>query len=488
MIIAGALLGITWLGHRLSGSIHSRRSFFQADGNLPWWAVSASIVATLVSSVTFISVPAAVFRDGGNMTYLQVVIGLALGKLAIAAVLARDFFEEPNARTTYDYIGNRLGATAGHLSLVLGLGLGFINSAIKLLTAAIVLDVMTGWGIPACALAVTGIALLWAAMAGIKTVIWTDFLLFVLFAIGAVLALAYLIGNIELTLPTALAALDDAAKSVLFDFSVDPESRYTLWAALVGSVALSLAVGGTQATWQRVRACRSAADARKAYGWSAAFYLLHLVMLAIGAGLFLFYEQAPLPAAVAAEVAANPDRIFPYFILTEIPAGLSGLLIAAVFAAAISTLDSALAEAADLSVRHLYEPWAAPGHSETHYLMVSRLALGVWALAFAAGAIYLDRATNEGLLDLTFKLPNYLYGAILGTIVLARLRIGQLRSVVAGCAVAILVTLLLARSDVAFFWWSPVSGLLMVLTATLLERLWPGTMPPLPGRTGRGAP
>jgi Na+/proline symporter len=429
-----------------------------------------------VSSVTFVSVPAAVFRDGGNMTYLQVVIGLALGKLFIGAVLARDFFAAQDAQTTYDYIGARLGRATGRVSLGLGLALGFINSAIKLLTAAIVLDVITRWGIPACALTVTAIGLLWSALAGLKTVIWTDFLLFALFSVGAVLALIFLIARIDLDLPTALASLDAQAKTVLFDFSTDPQSRYTLWAALAGSVALSLAVGGTQATWQRVRACRSAADACKAYNWSAAFYLLHLVMLAIGAALVLFYSAQPLPAEVAAEVTASPDRILPHFIITEIPVGLSGLLIAAIFAAAISTLDSALTEAADLTVRHLYEPLAGTDRSERHYLAISRLALALWSLAFAAGAIFLHRYAQEGLLDLTFKLPNYLYGAVLGTILLARMRSGRFATFAVGFVIALAITAVLASSGVAFFWWCPVSGAAMVIAVRLLESLWPGTM------------
>ena len=91
LVIIGLMGWVTWYGHRLSGQIADRTGFFQAGRSLPWWAVAASIVATLVSSVTFISVPAAVFREGGNLTYVQVILGLALGKLAIAALVARPF-------------------------------------------------------------------------------------------------------------------------------------------------------------------------------------------------------------------------------------------------------------------------------------------------------------------------------------------------------------------------------------------------------------
>ncbi|MGI9328065.1 MAG: sodium:solute symporter family transporter [Pseudomonadales bacterium] len=480
-VIALVMIAVTWLGHHLSGSIASRRSFFEADGSLPWWAVSASIIATLVSSVTFVAVPAAVFIDGGNLTYLQVIIGLALGKLFIASILVRSFYESEGINTTYEYIGARIDAKTGTLSMWVGLGLNLINSAIKLLTAAIVLDVISQWGIVACCLAVVAFSMLWSALAGIKTVIWTDFLLFVMFASGAVFALVYLALQIQAPLPDALLWLDAEAKLILFDFSTDPQRRYTLWAAIIGSIGLSLALGGTQGTWQRVKACRSVADARKAYNYSALFYLLHLVILGVGLALALFYREQPLASDVATAISAQPDRIFPYFIVTEIPVGLSGLFIAAIFAAAISTLDSAMTESAELTVRHLYEPLIRPDASEAHYLRVSRLSLLFWGLAFAAGAVFINRFSGEGLLDLTFKLPNYLYGAIFGTILLARMGRGRLSSFLVGFASASGCVAVLASYQIAFFWWCPVSGLLMVCVVLLCEQLMPAKVDISPG-------
>ena len=129
----------------LSGTVTSRNAFFQADGSLPWWAVSASIIATLVSSVTFISVPAAVFREGGNLTYFQVILGLAAGKFFIAWLLAKPYYNSTGINSTYEYIGARMDRLTGEWSMGLGLVLGVVNSGVKLLTASLVLDVITGW-------------------------------------------------------------------------------------------------------------------------------------------------------------------------------------------------------------------------------------------------------------------------------------------------------------------------------------------------------
>ncbi len=472
-VIIAVMLGVTWLGHRFSGSIASRRGFFQADGSMPWWAVSASILATLVSAVTFVSVPAAVFAPGGDLTYFQVIVGLALGKVAVALLLARPFYESTGVNTAYEYIGQRIDPPTGEISMYLGLLLTIINSGVKLLTASLVLDVITGWGLPGCALFVVLVSVVWGALAGIKTVIWTDFLLFVMFSLGAVFAVCFIALNVQQDLATALRTLDEQAKLVLFDFSTDLATRYTIWAGVIGGIALNIAQGSTQGTWQRVRACRSVAEAKKAYSYAALFYVMHLVILALGLALVLFYTEHPLPASVTAELSEAPDRIFPYFIMTEIPVGLSGLFIAAIFAAAISTLDSALAESSDLSVSHIYAKYVRAAASEAHYVFVSRCMMVLWGGVFFTVALLFGRYSAEGLLDLTFKLPNYVYGAIFGSIVLARFGIGRLSTVLVGVAVTVVLVVCMSQAGIAFFYWCPVAGISMVLVVWALERTTP---------------
>lgn len=468
-IILGMMVLTTWFGHYLSGTINDRRGFFEADGSLPWWAVSSSIIAFLVSSVTFVSVPAAVFREGGNLTYFQVILGLALGKLFIAALLARPYYESRGIRTAYEYISARMDVRTGEFSMVLGLILNIINSGIKLLTASLVLDVITGWGIPVCGLFIVVFSLLWSALAGLKTVIWTEFILFLVFAAGGVFALVYIAGTLQSSLADAFMWLDAKGKLVLFDFSVDPERRYTIWSGIIGSIGLSIAMGATQGTWQRVRACRSVGEAQKAYNFSALFYVLHLFILGVGLALSVFYMEHPLPASVLDELAREPDRIFPHFIVSELPTGISGLMIASIFAAAISTQNSALAEAADVTVRHIYERFVRDA-TEAHYLWVARISIVGWSAIFLVTAVYFSRFSAEGLLDLTFKLPNYVYGPIFATIMLARYGIGRFPTFMAGFVVSCIATAWMSDQNVSFFYWCPVSGLVMFLTVWALDR------------------
>ena len=469
VVVVAVMLGVTYLGHQLSGSITNRRGFFQADGSLPWWAVSASIIATVVSAVTFVSVPAAVFADGGNLTYFQVILGLALGKVVVARLLARPFYLSQGVNTSYEYIGARIDAATGEFSMYLGLLLNLINSAVKLLTASLVLDVISGWGLPGCALFVVGVSILWSVLAGIKTVIWTDFLLFVLFSMGAVFALLFVSLNIQQSITDAALWLDDQAKWVLFDFDTDPGKRYTIWAGVIGAVGLSIAQASTQGTWQRVRACRTVKDAQKAFDVAALFYGVHVVILCVGLALAVFYGERGVSPELAAQLTQSPDRIFPYFIVNELPVGISGLFIAAIFAAAISTLDSALTESSDLTVNHIYQR-LLPQQSEAHYLLASRLFMVLWGLLFFAAAMFFSRYQGVGLLELTFKLPNYFYGAIFASIVLARCAIGRFSTIILGFALATLSVLMMSSYGIAFFYWCPVSGLLMVGVVWALDR------------------
>ena len=469
LVVVTVMLAVTYLGHRLSGSITNRRGFFQADGSLPWWAVSASIIATVVSAVTFVSVPAAVFADGGDLTYFQVILGLAAGKVVVARLLATPFYLSQGVNTSYEYIGARIDVRTGEFSMYLGLLLNLINSAVKLLTASLVLDVISGWGLPGCALFVVAISIVWSALAGIKTVIWTDFVLFILFSVGAVFALFFVSWNIQQSIGDAIIWLDEQAKWALFDFDTDPTKRYTIWAGVIGAVGLSIAQASTQGTWQRVRACRSVSDAQKAFDVAALFYLVHVVILCVGLALAVFYAERGVPAELAEQLVQSPDRIFPYFIVNELPVGVSGLFVAAIFAAAISTLDSALAESSDLTVNHIYQR-LLPAKTEAHYLLVSRLFMLLWGLIFFVAAMFFSRYQGVGLLELTFKLPNYFYGAIFASIILARFGVGRFSTIIFGFVLATLSVLLMSNANIAFFYWCPVSGLLMVSTVWALDR------------------
>ncbi len=469
-IIACAMIGVTVFGHLLAGGVKNRKDFFNAGGGLPWWAVSTSVIATVVSAVTFISVPTSVFQDGGNLFYIQVLFGLMLGKVLTGLFFAAPFYRASDCSTVYEFISKRINSQVGNFSIVLGLVLTSLNTGVRLLTTGLVLSVVTGFGLFASNLLIVGFAILWSWIAGLKTVIWTDFLLFVIFTLGAIFSIFWVSGQVGMTFAEAFQYLDEAGKLALFDFSINSATSYTIWAGLIGMSAGALAQAGSQAVFQRVKACRSEADAKKAFVVSALLYLTPICMLVVGLCLSLFYAQNPLPPDMLEQLVDEPDRIFPYFIVTEIPNGVSGILIAAIFAAGISTIDTHLTEVSNITVTDIYEKRFRANASEAHYLLVSRLTIVLWGMFYVGMAMFMSQFQADGLLNLILRVPNYVNGIILGTIVLALRGWGDWPSYLTGAAAALAATLLLDRAGISFLYWPFVSGLLMIGLVMLLSR------------------
>ena len=468
VIIFGMMALVTAFGHVMAGSVKSRKDFFNAGGGLPWWAVSTSIIATVISAVTFISVPTSVFRDGGNLFYLQVLIGLMLGKILTGFLFAGPFYRATDCRTVYEFIGKRLTPKIGGFSVYVGLVLTSINTGVRLLTTGLVLSVVAGIDLLTANALIVGFAILWSWIAGLKTVIWTDFLLFIIFTLGAVFSIFWVSGEVDMTLSAAYQHLDQAGKLALFDFSVDPTRTYTIWAGLIGMSAGALSQAGGQAVYQRVKACRTEKDAKLAFIVSAILYITPICMLLVGLALSVFYTENELPQSVASQLVTEPDRIFPYFIVTELPDGISGIFIAAIFAAGISTIDTHLTEVSDITVTDIYEKRIGQNKSESHYLMVSRIAIVCWGLFYVGMAMFMSQFQGDGLIDLIFKAPNFVTGVILGTVILALLRWGNWPSFLIGVAVAISLTIIMQFVGVSFFYWPFVSGLAMIATVRAL--------------------
>ncbi len=424
-VVVGYLAFTTFLGAKLAGRQASMRDFFLGGRKLPWYAVSGSIIATEISALTFVSVPSIVFKidPEGNFTYLQLgLIGTFLARIIVGYVLVPAYYER-EIYSPYDYMGNKLGGHVRSMTSVLfSLG-GILGQSARIyLTAEVVMVVLkdqlanleSATGMPALAWAIFLIGVVsvgWTLIGGITTVIWTDVLLFLVFLLGAVVAL----GTVIHDLPGGLGQLlsvgyhaDHAGpwgKFTFFNFDLDPARQYTIWTAAFLSTWGSLGAYGTdQLLAQRMFCCKDARDARWAIISSTAGQLVTITVMLVGVGLYAYYTQEPSEAQVAemkAEwvagqteagasvgseaIAAEPldldavqlechpqypslcgdayvqyaqkeDRIFPIFILQRIPTGLKGLIIAGIFAAAISSLMGILTALSQVVMSAFYNP------------------------------------------------------------------------------------------------------------------------------------
>lgn len=438
-LVVVALFAVThWIGQRTAGQPATLREYFLGGRKLPWYAVSASIIATEISAVTLISLPAAVFRPGGNITYLQLgLIGLFLARWIVALWLIPAYFER-EIYSPYDYMGHVLGPQARTVTTVLFTIGGVLGQAARVYLTGLVLQVVLNeelaaferaTGIPGLwtSIAAIGIvAVVWTWLGGMATVIWTDAVLFLIFLAAIVLALVTALSHLDGGAAQALAMGDAAGKLRLLDLEPTFERPYTLWAALVASTLVGVGAFGTdQLMAQRVFCCRNAADAKKAMLASYASMGVAVATAGVGIALYAYYQQHPLGGAAADWVAQKGDRIFPVFIVEVMPAGVRGLIIAGVFAAAISSLDSILAALSQTVMSAFVLGGQAPRTpgAERRAVRQSKLLVllfGVLLCGIAAGCELIQRDPRfRDVLDLALSMPTYTQGAVLATFGLA---------------------------------------------------------------------
>lgn len=474
-VVAVFMLATTWVGHLLRGKGRTLDGFFLGGRDIPWWAVSISLVATQTSALTFIAVPAFVFQEGGDFRYLQMVLGFILGHFLMAATLIKPYYRMKTA-SPYDFIEGRLGKSTAQMSRVMFLAAVVLSQSIRLLSTALILSVVTGMDMTMAILIIATFAVVWTWMGGITTVIWTDVVQFVVLILGALLVLGYAVGSVPGGITEVMRIADEKAKLRLIDISMDPGQTYTLWVALIGATVFQWSADAVdQVSTQRLLCCRSLKDARLALMWAGAGTLTTVVLAFAALGVVAYYSLQPPSEADMEMLRQDPDRIFPFFVVNQLPVGVSGLIVAAFFAAGITTLDSALSALSHTFVNGVYRP-LFPGRPDRRVVMVARISVVVFAIVLGGAAFLFDRVDHPGLLHLGLALPGYTLGPILGFALLAWMRRGSFVSLLAGAVAAVVVIRILAVNDVAFFWAYP-AGAAIVIAAGLLG---PGKATPSP--------
>lgn len=502
IVVVAYMLLTTWIGHALSGKNATIRDFFLGGRSLPWWAVSGSMIATEISALTFIGVPGGVFALKGDWTYLQWGIGSILARCAVAYWLVPLYFKE-EIYSPYDYMGAKLGE--GVKRLVTGLfSLGAIlGQSVRVLVTALILETVTGLSPTVCILLIGVFAVVWTLLGGMRTVIWTDVIQFGIFMFGGLLAFGWLVGHIGLEtiweLNSAAGPDGSIDKLKVFDFTYpwdSPLLNYTFWVGVIAMPFQNFAAFGTdQLNAQRIFCCGSAKDARKAVIWSSVSLLTTLLMLAVGSGLFAWYAVKGLTPDEAARFAENSNFVFPVWITTVLPPGVTGLILAGAFAAAISSLDSVLAALSQTSLSAIYGRAKLEKKSDSKLMVLrSRMAVVIWAAILSAVAILLSggyaQSDNKNLIDLAFGMVAYTYGPLLG-VLLASILPGrrnlyglyfgvvvsilivawirpELGQILSACGIDNLTKILSdARPDIAFPWFYPVNGAITFLAACL---------------------
>src|SRR5579863_8834759 len=444
-IITLYLVGITLFGLRFRKRQRSLRDYFLAGQDIPWWAISLSIVAAETSTLTIISIPGLAYDT--NLTFLQVVMGYVVGRVVISFVLLPHYFRG-DLYTAYELIERRFGR--GLRSLTAGLFLLTRTAAegVRVYAVSIVVSIALGTGQIASIAIITALTLIYTFEGGLAAVIWTDVVQTVIYVGGTLVGLV----TIAHLVPGGWGAIHSAAaaagKLQVFDFSPSFWKPYTFWAGVVGGTFLTTASHGTdQLIVQRLLAARGQKQSVTALLSSGVAILFQFALfLIVGIMLWAYYRE---PSAVF----GRADRIYPTFIVTRMPHGISGLLIAAILAAAMSNLSAALNSLSSSAILDFYVQ-RRPGTDEPTKMRLSRLATFIWALVlFGLAIIALHRVGR--VVEVGLQIASVAYGALLGVFLLGVLtRKANQRGAMAGMVCGFGVELYLwLGTRVPWTWW-----------------------------------
>jgi SSS family solute:Na+ symporter len=420
MIVATYLVGITLFGLRFRRAERSLKSYFLADRDVPWWAISLSIVSAETSTLTIISIPGLAYDS--DFRFLQVVLGYLVARVVISAVFLPAYFKG-ELFTAYQLIQRRFGgrlyaATTGIFLITRALAEGVRVFAISIVVDIALQRYLLEYVSPQVSVIVsigivTLLTLIYTFEGGMTAVIWTDVVQMAIYISGTIVGLVTLLHLVPGGWETVQAQAGAAGKFRVFDFAPSLTNTYNFWAGVIGGCFLTTASHGTdQLMVQRLLAARNQRDSRTALLSSGGFILLQFTLfLLVGAALYVYYTQAP--PAIPFERA---DRIFPTFIVGHMPQGIAGLMVAAILAAAMSNLSAALNSLSSATVVDVYLR-RRPQADERTRMRVSRAATIFWGAMLFLLAI-LTQYGGQRVLELGLSIASVPYGGLLGVFLL----------------------------------------------------------------------
>ena len=425
--LGGVIALGTWMGRSQRGA----RDYFLAGHAMPWLAICLSVVATETSALTFISIPATAYT--GGFWILQLALGYLVGRVAVAYVLLPGYFRG-ELTTAYALLEQRFGRGARRFASVIFMVTRAFADSVRIFAAAIPIALITGWPYWQVILLVGAVTLVYTWYGGLRAVVWVDVVQLCLYIVGGAAALWVLLDVVPGGWDGIRAAGEARDTFRIFHLEGGPSSATWLVTGLVGGAFLTMATHGVDhLTVQRLMAAPDLAGAQKAVIWSGVLVFLQFALfLVVGAGLLAHYGGREF---------ATPDEVFPLFIIEGLPPGLTGLIVAGILAAAMSTVSSSLNSLASAATHDLYAPVAGREGDEAHLLRVGRIFTLLWAAILIGGAI-LFRFAQQGtpVVVIALQIASFTFGPLLGGFLLGTLfRHPDERDAVTGIGVAVVV-------------------------------------------------
>ncbi|HML16867.1 MAG TPA: sodium:solute symporter [Bryobacteraceae bacterium] len=462
-VIVLYLAAITWFGAHFRKSQHTLKDYFLGGKTVPWWAIALSIVSAETSTLTVIGTPVLSFQ--GNFGFLQVVFGYLLARIVIAVLFLPAYFRG-EMFTAYELMRRRFGDRMRKLTAGWFLLLRALAEGVRVVAISLVIGVILSTGQKTSILAILFLTVFYTYEGGMTAVIWTDVVQMILYIAGAVISFVLILREIPGGWAHIVALAGPTGKFQIFDFHVGPAAEfftqtYSFWAGVIGGLFLTTASHGTeQLMVQRLLAAPDQRQSRAALlsSWVVIFVQFTLFLL-IGVCLFtLYFDHHWNPPDV-------PDKIYPLFVWQHLPAGLAGLVIAAILAAAMSNLSAALNSLASTTVMDFLKPLARnASFDDARWLKLARHATIVWAgiLFFVA---LLARQWG-GVLEAGLSVASILYGSLLGVFLLGLVtrRVGENAAMIAMTAGLLLMLYIKFETPIAWTWYVLIGASATFLT------------------------
>lgn len=443
------------IGYWVGGKPTDSKSYFNSKGDIPWWAVSLSIVATETSMLTIISTPSVAYF--GSLTFLQIVIGYIIGRTIVAFTILPSYFKGEQ-QTAYTFFTKRFGDRYRKMVSVIFLITRLLADGVRLFAAAIPIKLITGFTYPESILIIAILTLAYTFYGGLKSVIWIDVLQLAVYISAGFFILYWLFPDLT---PEMTQRMADENKFQMISL---PESLAAAWngpynliACIIGGAFLAMASHGTDhLIVQRLLACHGLPEARKALIWSGLFVFIQFALFLM-VGLFLFAHYGGQPLVELG--LAKPDEIFPKFVIEGLPAGITGFIIAGLFAAAMSTLSSSLAALSSSTMFDLFPKLAQRADS----MKFSRIFMVIWTAVFVGFGLSFT-TTDNPIIEIGLGIAGFTYGGLLGAFLVGRYTTWSTQAATAGLlgCVAVMFILIMFGGDLRPWWaWYTFTGVVL---------------------------
>ncbi len=464
VIIAAYLIGVAIFGIVTGGKQKSAKDYFLGAKSVPWWAVCFSIVAAETSTLTFISIPGLAYLT--NLNFLQVTVGYLLGRIVIALYFLPQYYKG-DLSTAYAFLENRFGVKTRSFASIVFLFTRTAADGVRLFATAIPLKLMLDISYPAAIAIIALIALLYTYVGGVRGVIWVDVVQMVIYIGGSMIALYLLTSEF---LPEGFATIVSAAevgnkmqvinlglgKSFTGFFS----EPYTLLSGILGGAFLSMASHGTdQLIVQRLLTTKSLRSSQKAIVGSGFLVIFQFaIFLLVGLGLYAFYGTMNLGELGLMKA----DEIFPKFIIEKLPVGISGIIIAGLFAAALSTLAGSMSSLSSSTMLDLYKPYSGINDDKKE-LFIARIFTVMWAILLIGAAVFFMNAPGA-VVELALSIASFTYGGLLGTFMLGLfVKKATQEDALAGFTAGILVMVTVIALNLVAWTWFTLIGVIVTM-------------------------